>query len=367
MAERALLSGLMHRGRDAAALVGFRRGEPLRFQRPGHTGAGLAQCLRGGARHGAMCCIPPIRWNSPRCCLAPGMPASARWCLRTCRPARWRSWVFPSTAWRGCRAVLCRRAVRKGLAVAGSRAAIAGDVHFRQHRSSACHSRRHCGSSTRNWPAWLQRWISARPWRGYWARSPISTCTASCSGCCCRWSPGDRWETLRLTQVHDLARLPAPEGCVLVSSPAQLARLPSGAEVRFAHPRAAVGGRSAGRGCGARLPGRTGCGADGDLRQLRNRRGGVAVAHVAEGAGPWKALPGVEFRAVEGLLQIRSAQLPDLQWFHSADRVVMSDGRLRTRRPQRSHREARGETCVAGCPGKSVAGFRACWRRLAHW
>ena len=37
-------------------------------------------------------------------------------------------------------------------------------------------------------------------------------------------------EALRLTQVHDLARLPAPEGCVLVSSPAQLARLPSGAE-----------------------------------------------------------------------------------------------------------------------------------------
>ncbi len=46
----------------------------------------------------------------------------------------------------------------------------------------------------------------------------------------------------------------------------------------------------------------------------------------AAGPGAWQPLPGVEFRAADGLLQIRAPQLATAEWFHSADRVVMSGG-----------------------------------------
>jgi acyl-CoA synthetase (AMP-forming)/AMP-acid ligase II/3-hydroxymyristoyl/3-hydroxydecanoyl-(acyl carrier protein) dehydratase len=136
---------------------------------------------------------------------------------------------------------------------------------------------------------------------------------------------GRPFETQRLTQVHDLARLPAPEGCMLVSSPAQLARLPSGAEVGSRlHALLSAGGplgEDAARACRDEL------GVVPTEIYGSSETGAVAWrARKAEGAGAWQPLPGVEFRAVEGLLQIRAPQLPGHDWFHSADRVVMSGG-----------------------------------------
>ncbi len=135
---------------------------------------------------------------------------------------------------------------------------------------------------------------------------------------------GRPFEAMRLTQVHDLARLPAPAGCVLVSSPAQLARLPSGAMVG-AHIHALL---SAGGPLGEAA-------ADTVAWNCRSRpteiygsseTGAVAWRRRIAGTLPaWQPLPGVEFRAADGLLQIRSAQLPTMEWFHSADRVVMTD------------------------------------------
>jgi 3-hydroxymyristoyl/3-hydroxydecanoyl-(acyl carrier protein) dehydratase/acyl-CoA synthetase (AMP-forming)/AMP-acid ligase II len=136
---------------------------------------------------------------------------------------------------------------------------------------------------------------------------------------------GRPFETQRLTQVHDLARLPAPEGCLLVSSPAQLARLPSGAEVGSRiHALLSAGGplgEDAARACRDEL------GVVPTEIYGSSETGAVAWRHRgASGAGAWQPLPEVEFRAVEGLLQIRAPQLADSGWFHSADRVVMSGG-----------------------------------------
>jgi acyl-CoA synthetase (AMP-forming)/AMP-acid ligase II/3-hydroxymyristoyl/3-hydroxydecanoyl-(acyl carrier protein) dehydratase len=136
---------------------------------------------------------------------------------------------------------------------------------------------------------------------------------------------GRPFETQRLTQVHDLARLPAPEGCLLVSSPAQLARLPTGAEVGSRiHALLSAGGplgEDAARACRDEL------GVVPTEIYGSSETGAVAWRpRKAEGAGAWQPLPGVEFRAAEGLLQIRARQLPGMEWFHSADRVVMSGG-----------------------------------------
>ncbi|MEJ0098394.1 MAG: AMP-binding protein [Pseudomonadota bacterium] len=135
---------------------------------------------------------------------------------------------------------------------------------------------------------------------------------------------GRPFEAMRLTQVHDLARLPAPEGCVLVSSPAQLARLPSGAAVGSRiHALLSAGGplgEAAAGVCREELevvPTEIYGSSETGAVAWRRRAAGVLAA--------WQPLPGVEFRAEQGLLQIRSAQLPTMDWFHSADCVVMGD------------------------------------------
>jgi acyl-CoA synthetase (AMP-forming)/AMP-acid ligase II/3-hydroxymyristoyl/3-hydroxydecanoyl-(acyl carrier protein) dehydratase len=135
---------------------------------------------------------------------------------------------------------------------------------------------------------------------------------------------GRPFEAQRLTQVHDLARLPAPEGCVLVSSPAQLARLPAGAQAGSRiHALLSAGGplgEDAAQACRAELgvvP--TEIYGSSETGAVAWRRRG------AGGAGAWQALPGVAFRAEDGLLQIRARQLPTMEWFRSADRVVMTD------------------------------------------
>jgi acyl-coenzyme A synthetase/AMP-(fatty) acid ligase len=136
---------------------------------------------------------------------------------------------------------------------------------------------------------------------------------------------GRPFEAQRLTQVHDLARLPAPEGCVLVSSPAQLSRLPSGAEVgsRIFALLSAGGplGEDAARDCREQL------GVVPTEIYGSSETGAVAWRRrAADGPAAWQPLPGVEFRAADGLLQIRAPQLPTMEWFGSADRVVMNGG-----------------------------------------
>jgi acyl-coenzyme A synthetase/AMP-(fatty) acid ligase len=135
---------------------------------------------------------------------------------------------------------------------------------------------------------------------------------------------GRPFETLRLAQVQDLARLPLPEGCVLVSSPAQLSRLPAGATVGcHIHSLLSAGGPL-----------------DEDAAQLCRNELGVVPTEIygssetgavawrlrkAGAAAGWQPLPGVELRSEDGLLQIRGRQLPTPDWFRSADRVVMTD------------------------------------------
>ena len=50
--------------------------------------------------------------------------------------------------------------------------------------------------------------------------------------------------------------------------------------------------------------------------------GGVAWRQRARHGDTWQPLPGVAFRIVDGELCVRSAHLPDAQWWHTADRAT---------------------------------------------
>lgn len=323
MAERALLSGLLHRGRDAEALVGFRNGEPLRFGEldararawrsafeaaPGrryllHSTDTLEfAAMLLGAWHAGKCALVPSDLQAGAVAqlgvavdgqagmeggLVPGAPSEKAWQLLDPALPLLEMFTSGSTG----RPLAIPKALRQ---LDQELAGLAATLELGPPAARVLGT------------------VSHQHMYGIVFRLLLPLVT------------GRPLEALRLTQVHDLARLPAPEGCVLVSSPAQLARLPSGAEAgsRILALLSAGGplGEDAARACRDEL--------DVVPTEIYGSSETGAVAwrrRTAAGAGPWQALPGVEFRAVDGLLQIRSPQLPDLQWFHSADRVVMSD------------------------------------------
>ncbi|MEO8314365.1 MAG: 4-coumarate--CoA ligase, partial [Pseudomonadota bacterium] len=131
---------------------------------------------------------------------------------------------------------------------------------------------------------------------------------------------GRPFEATRLQHVHDLSRVRTPDGCVLVSSPAHLARLSGFA----AHCRVwsvlSAGGPLEDE--SASLC-REVLGVAPTEIYGSSETGAVAWRKRVPGeAAPWAPLPGVEFKADESILYIRTAQLPTTEWFRSADRIV---------------------------------------------
>ena len=110
---------------------------------------------------------------------------------------------------------------------------------------------------------------------------------------------------------------------VLVSSPAQLARLPD--TLDWSQAREAVravfssGGPLSDEAAGqvVALLGSAPVEVYGS-----SETGGVAWRQRARHGDTWQALPGVAFRVVDGLLEVRSPHLPDAQWWRTADRAA---------------------------------------------
>lgn len=110
---------------------------------------------------------------------------------------------------------------------------------------------------------------------------------------------------------------------VLVASPAHLRRLPE--SVDWSPVRA---GLRAVFSSGGPLPPEA---ADATLALLgvapvevygSSETGGVAWRQRARHGDTWQPLPGIEFRVEDGELAVRSPHLPDLEWFHTADRAT---------------------------------------------
>jgi len=136
---------------------------------------------------------------------------------------------------------------------------------------------------------------------------------------------GRPFESTRLEQVQDLACASASESCVLVSSPAQLARL-SKMDSFIGHVAAVLsaGGPLADdsvQDC-ARI-------FRVDVTEIYGSSETGAVAWRVRTPGrtpPWHPFRGVEFRSEDGVLGIRTQQLPTNDWFCSADRIVQTAG-----------------------------------------
>jgi acyl-coenzyme A synthetase/AMP-(fatty) acid ligase/3-hydroxymyristoyl/3-hydroxydecanoyl-(acyl carrier protein) dehydratase len=112
---------------------------------------------------------------------------------------------------------------------------------------------------------------------------------------------------------------------VLVASPAHLRRLPE--TVDWSAARAAL---RAVFSSGGPLPAEA---ADATLALLgaapvevygSSETGGVAWRQRARHGDTWQPLPGIEFRVEDGALAVRSPHLPDLEWFHTADRASLA-------------------------------------------
>ena len=109
---------------------------------------------------------------------------------------------------------------------------------------------------------------------------------------------------------------------VLVSSPAHLARLPD--TLAWAGAREAL---RAVFSSGGPLPEEAAGNAFALLGTApvevygSSETGGVAWRQRARHGDTWQPLPGVEFRVVDGLLDVRSPHLPDAQWWRTADRA----------------------------------------------
>jgi acyl-coenzyme A synthetase/AMP-(fatty) acid ligase len=110
---------------------------------------------------------------------------------------------------------------------------------------------------------------------------------------------------------------------VLVASPAHLRRLPEA--VDWSPVRA---GLRAVFSSGGPLPPEA---ADATLALLgaapvevygSSETGGVAWRQRARHGDTWQPLPGIEFRVEDGELAVRSPHLPELAWFHTADRAT---------------------------------------------
>jgi len=137
---------------------------------------------------------------------------------------------------------------------------------------------------------------------------------------------GRPFEAVRLTQLHDLPGDEGPEGRVLVSSPAQLARLPESASFAGRIGTILSAGGPLQDACVKRCSHVFGTG----VTEIygSSETGAVAWRSRTPGYAPaWRPLPGVEFRSDTGVLEIRTRQLPADEWFRSADRVVqLEDG-----------------------------------------
>ena len=110
---------------------------------------------------------------------------------------------------------------------------------------------------------------------------------------------------------------------VLVASPAHLRRLPDALD--WSAARAGLRGVFS---SGGPLPAEA---ADSTLSLLgvapvevygSSETGGVAWRQRARHGDTWQPLPGIEFRIDDGELAVRSPHLPDLDWFHTADRAT---------------------------------------------
>lgn len=131
----------------------------------------------------------------------------------------------------------------------------------------------------------------------------------------------------RLLYPEDIvAALRASEAMVLVASPAHLKRLPEGL------PWDEVRDRLCGVfSSGGPLPDQALSDCLALLGQApieiygSSETGGVAWRQqISLGAKHWRLLPGVEMRSVQGVGQVRSAHLPDSDWFLLSDRVSLS-------------------------------------------
>lgn len=113
------------------------------------------------------------------------------------------------------------------------------------------------------------------------------------------------------------------EACLLVSSPAHLKRLPESLDWSGAAARLRAVFSS-----GGPLPLQAGA----QVRQLlgqpatevygSSETGGIAWRRLGpDAASPWSALPGVQWRIVEGLLEVRSPHLHTSDWWRGQDRA----------------------------------------------
>ncbi len=131
-----------------------------------------------------------------------------------------------------------------------------------------------------------------------------------------------RFAPRRLAYNEELTVL-GPEPLALVASPAHLKRLPSNQDWR-----SLASGLRVVFSSGGPLP----ADAAHDVQRLwgqsavevfgSTETGGIAWRRSVGAAPAWQALPGVRWRLVEGLLELQSPHLPDLDWFRTQDRAI---------------------------------------------
>jgi len=131
---------------------------------------------------------------------------------------------------------------------------------------------------------------------------------------------GIGFEALRLSRVQDVTQLPAGARCVLVSSPAHLARLPRGTPcIDGAVAVLSAGGplaQSVVDDCHAAL------GVAPFEIYGSSETGAVAFRQRTPGhVPPWRALPGVQARVDDGRLALRTRALPTDDWLLTSDRA----------------------------------------------
>ena len=118
-------------------------------------------------------------------------------------------------------------------------------------------------------------------------------------------------------------------GLTLITSPAHLDRMPPEEQAQDEWRQLAACCRavfSSGSPLSAESAERAGRRLEKDIVEIfgSSETGGIAWRHQSEGPS-WRCLPGVEVRAEQGLLQIRSPHLPSADWFGSADCCELFD------------------------------------------
>ena len=130
---------------------------------------------------------------------------------------------------------------------------------------------------------------------------------------------GRAFEARRLEWPEQIAQS-LTRAAVLVSSPAHLARLPD--TLDWSAARAAL---RAVFSSGGPLPADAAANVGALLGAApvevygSSETGGIAWRQQARHGDTWQPLPGVAFRIADGLLEVQSAHLPDMQWWRTAD------------------------------------------------